>query len=731
MLRDPEDDGAAGQGGDGRVCYRLLPEGTIQNYDGALVPLAPDIHGLDLNRNYPMEWRPEGDQHGAGPYPTSEPEIAAEVAAITERRNITVFVAYHTYGGLYLRPYSAHADDTMPTADLRAYTKIGRKATELTGYPALSVFHDFLYHPKVVETGASDDWAYDHLGVFAWTVEIWSPMRQAGITDYKPIDWFREHPVADDLAILRWNDEVLGDEGFVDWCRFEHPQLGPVELGGFPLIQPWSNPPFSKLEAEIAPHAEMMIHHLLISPLLHLRSAEALAVGPGVWKVRVVVENAGWLPTNVTEKAVERKAVRPLEAEIALPDGAELVSGDQRVELGQLTGRAAKTTPMDALSGTFDPTKDRAKAEWIVRIPVSSPVTAAPSVTVTIRHDRAGTIHTDIALGCSSPLRADLAPDGCLGSGEQGFGDEGDDAGGTQGSQVSQTAPEVLLGDHQVDGHQIIAGGQREHGRRGQAGEHLAQVVDPVAGDVQHHVAVPAGVEHGFEAQHQVVEQRPRLTIGRAINPGPASCGEVGRGPAHELGLAGGDHLQGPQPVGDEAGTGLAQVDDGVGQPGRAHPFERAAHGHDRDGDAQPGEVRLGVDWEMGGDDAAPEIVDGVPSVIGSRRHHEIGAGEAQREAGAIAEAVLAHDVGGEEGGIERAGGERSCGVAWPHLDALQPVEVGPSAGAVEHRGRVAGRLEQGQAVVAQAALRRDGDTGSRAHLARWETFTSCDLRAR
>jgi murein tripeptide amidase MpaA len=396
VLRDPEDDGVGTPGGDGRVSYRLLPEGTIQNYDGALIPLAPDLHGLDLNRNYPMEWRPEGDQSGAGPYPTSEPEIAAEVAAITERRNITAFVAYHTYGGLYLRPYSAHADDTMPTADLRAYTKIGRTATELTGYPALSVFHDFLYHPKQVETGASDDWAYDHLGMFAWTVEIWSPMRQAGITEYKPIEWFREHPVADDLAIMRWNDEALGAEGFVDWYPFEHPQLGPVELGGFPLIQPWSNPPFSKLEAEIAPHAEMMIHHLLISPLLRLRSAEAVALGPGVWKVRVVIENAGWLPTNVTEKAVERKAVRPVEAEIALPDGVELVSGDQRVELGQLAGRVAKTTPMDALSGTVDPTKDRAKAEWIVRCPGEGPPVA---VNVTIRHDRAGLVRTTLLLG--------------------------------------------------------------------------------------------------------------------------------------------------------------------------------------------------------------------------------------------------------------------------------------------------------------------------------------------
>ena len=35
-----------------------------------------------------------------------------------------------------------------------------------------------------------------------------------------------------EVAALKWNDEVLGGEGFVDWRPCEHPQLGPVEIGG-------------------------------------------------------------------------------------------------------------------------------------------------------------------------------------------------------------------------------------------------------------------------------------------------------------------------------------------------------------------------------------------------------------------------------------------------------------------------------------------------------------------
>jgi hypothetical protein len=129
--------------------------------------------GLDLNRNYPANWRQEHEQQGAGPYPASEPEVGAAVAFISAHRNIVGGVAFHTYSGVLLRPYSHKADDTLPPEDLWTYQKIGERGTALTGYPNISVFHDFRYHPKEVITGAFDDWMYDHLGVFAWTVEIW------------------------------------------------------------------------------------------------------------------------------------------------------------------------------------------------------------------------------------------------------------------------------------------------------------------------------------------------------------------------------------------------------------------------------------------------------------------------------------------------------------------------------------------------------------------------------
>ncbi|HUR18599.1 MAG TPA: M14 family metallopeptidase [Acidimicrobiales bacterium] len=376
--------------------WRLLPEGTIRNYDGVLVPLAPRVEGLDLNRQFPAGWRTEGEQAGAGPYPGSEPEIAALLKAVAARPNLCAYIAYHTYGGVHLRPYSDRDDDQLPTSDLRTYVEIGKQATAITGYRVVSVYHGFRYEPKEVITGASDDWAYDHLGVYGWTTEFWSPITAAGIVDHKFIEWYDDHPLEDDLALLRWSDETVGrNVGYVDWYPFEHPQLGPVELGGWHFFRVWSNPPSALIEAEVAPHSEFAVRHLLLSPRLELREASASLIGPpgagsetSTWRVRVVVDNTGWMSTNVTERAQERKVVRPLEAEISLPDGATLASGTSRLNMGQLSGRALKRSSILA----SDPTGDRAKAEWVVA------ATAGAVVTVEIRHQRAGVVRVEVEL---------------------------------------------------------------------------------------------------------------------------------------------------------------------------------------------------------------------------------------------------------------------------------------------------------------------------------------------
>jgi murein tripeptide amidase MpaA len=383
IRRDPVETG-------GRY-FRVLPEGSVEGWDGWTLRLKKPKQGLDLNRNFPASWRQEFEQLGAGPFPTSEPEVRAVAEFVTGHANITGGTTFHTWSGVLLRPFEHQPDEEMHAEDLWFYRLAGRKGEELTGYPAISVYHEFRYHPKAV-IGGTFDWLYEHLRMYTWVVEIWSPMREAGIDKYPYIDWFRDHPPEDDLKLYAWSRDTLGGLAHIAWKPFDHPQLGPVEIGGWNRFHAFSNPPPALLERELARFPRWLVWQALTSPRMELVAAEAEAVGADTWRVRLVVQNTGWLPSYVSKRALERKVVGGVVAEIVLPAGGELVSGKRREELGQLEGKAYKHTGV-----SFWPdqhvTDDRLKVEWIVR------ARADGRVDLVARHDRAGTVRAGVTLG--------------------------------------------------------------------------------------------------------------------------------------------------------------------------------------------------------------------------------------------------------------------------------------------------------------------------------------------
>jgi murein tripeptide amidase MpaA len=371
--------------------YRLLPEGSMDHYDGFTLKIKKHKQQLDLNRNYPSHWRQEFEQVGAGPYPTSEPEVRAQVAFLTAHLNVCGGTSFHTWSGVLLRPFDHSPDTDMPAEDLWTYQKIGQKGTEYTGYPAISVYHEFRYHPKQV-IGGTSDWLYDHLGAFAWVVEIWSPMREAGIEKYPYIDWFRDHSIDDDLKLFRWSEEKAGGAAHVDWKPFTHPRLGEVEIGGWNRLHAFSNPPPQFLEREVARFPQWILWQALVSPRLELVAAQAESLGNDHWRVRLVVQNSGWLPTYVSKRSLERKVVRGVMVDITVPEGVELLSGKARDDAGQLEGKAYKHTGI-SFWPDYHVTDDRAKMEWVVR------GRAGERISLCARHERAGAVRAEIRLG--------------------------------------------------------------------------------------------------------------------------------------------------------------------------------------------------------------------------------------------------------------------------------------------------------------------------------------------
>jgi len=114
-------------------------------------------------------------------------------------------------------------------------------------------------------------------------------------------------------------------------------------------------------------------------------------LGKQQWRVQMAVGNAGYLPSYITKRALERKTARPCTFEIELPEGAVLRMGKPRMEGPQLEGHAP-TNSLQAFLPTKTITGDRAMNEWIVEAP------AGAVLKLTAHAARAGTVRTSITL---------------------------------------------------------------------------------------------------------------------------------------------------------------------------------------------------------------------------------------------------------------------------------------------------------------------------------------------
>ena len=376
--------------------YRLYREGEVTEYDGVMITHTIPREGLDLNRNFPADWAPEGRQVGAGPAPFSEPETRALGDFITTHNNIVCAISGHTFSGILLRSSSNAPDDDIPVNDLRAYKSMGRKGSDITGYPAVSIYHDFRYHPKQNIAGGFD-WVYEHLGIYFWTVEYWAPHRTAGVdmSKVKYSDWLFDHEVGDDLTVFRFFDRECPGTAHVDWYEFDHPQLGQLEIGGWDIMNSFHNPPLHMLEKEVAPFPEWFVYQALMTAKLELVEASVTKLGDDTFLIRLVVENSGYLSTAGSDKAIENKTARQIVAEIDVPDSATLLRGKTREEIGHLDGRVGMMASPVFLGTGFDATdgKDsRACIEWLIE---GAPGT---SIDLTAWQARSGKVNASVVL---------------------------------------------------------------------------------------------------------------------------------------------------------------------------------------------------------------------------------------------------------------------------------------------------------------------------------------------
>lgn len=349
-------------GEEGGEYYRVYPEGRVRNFDGVNVPIEMPFDG-NMNRNFPTHWSPQ--EYGAGEHPLSEPEAHAMARLILDHPNICGMCAYHTHGGIIMRPSMTKPDSAMGARDIALFKEIGKVGTEITGYPTVSIYEDFTPDKTKIRRGGLMDWTYEEMGIISFGTELWDLEREAGV---QKVGYMNLYPRTEEIQIkvFGWVLEHVGETGFRDWKPFDHPQLGPLEIGGMVNIWSYRNPPGKLLEDICRKNVLFNLRHAACAPRVRVDSVSVEPLGADLFKVRAVVGNHGYLPTNLSDVALANKVAKPVRVAISV-DGGEVVMNPAEADLGHLAGRNERQYPWSPWGQQWSATTR--PVEWLVRLP--------------------------------------------------------------------------------------------------------------------------------------------------------------------------------------------------------------------------------------------------------------------------------------------------------------------------------------------------------------------------
>lgn len=381
VLRKPDESGG--------TYYRMYPEGEIRGDTAGFE--VPKIKDVNLNRNYPVNWLPESLQYGACEFPLSEPETRAVAYFIHNHPNIGGVISYHTNAGAIMRPFSGKSDDNFEGADLSLYNTLGAMGKEDLGYDVMSTYGGFTPDKSRVRGGTLSDLTFENMGIPSFMLELWNVYDAAG-TERPKAFHFAAKDEEKDLAILKWADKELGPKAYVNWIPVDHPQLGPVEVGGWNWIYVERNPPESYLCKQSQAAASFTIKLAKTLPKLAVREVNVTKLEGSIYKIDAVIRNTGYLPTYLTSQALAVSADSPVKVELEAGEGSFYVECcTDRENIGHLEGRFGRDAEWSRDRAMWKPVEHR--IQWIVRA-------EGEHVTMQLKafSDRCGTVRQEISL---------------------------------------------------------------------------------------------------------------------------------------------------------------------------------------------------------------------------------------------------------------------------------------------------------------------------------------------
>ena len=350
-----------------RGTWKLLPEGLDGDGDEEVAE-DPERDAV-VNRNFPRHWK-EHDP-ASGLYPTHEPVAEGMVNFLLEAKDIALVVTYGEQGNLVEKPEKQGDDGPSRRGDVKTgvyesdlplYEELGERYREATENETKGLGE---------QHGSLQGFLYHHRGLLCLDVDPWSmpldaepPEEQAEETDdesgaaeetnsEEPDEEELPDP-SDDARRLVWVDRNAAD-AYLPWPPFDHPQLGPVEIGGW---RPYARvePPASELDGLAESHFAFLLQLGALLPRLEWTEATGAALGGGLVEVRATLENAALLPQQ-TRAGIRSRTVRPARVRLVLPEGAELLGGEPQILVRNLAGTGGRRELRWLVGGVDDPTR--------------------------------------------------------------------------------------------------------------------------------------------------------------------------------------------------------------------------------------------------------------------------------------------------------------------------------------------------------------------------------------
>ncbi len=260
-------------------------------------------------------------------------------------------------------PPQPPAQDPQPRKtdekDLPLFKKVSQEYKKITGIESAAT-------EKPV--GSILEWGYFQYGVPTFSANLWSVRKESGgkadSLQQKTSPQNQQLPVPQeamafsirqgsgergpsragnkqqsattDQQWLNWIDKQNQGRGFVNWTKFQHPQLGEIEIGGF---QPYLriNPPADQIKRLIESHAKFALYLAEQFAEIELTKPEFEKLGNNLFRVKVKVINNGKFP-YATAMGQQSRNVNPIMVQLKFSDdkAMKLFGGSKRYELPTL-----------------------------------------------------------------------------------------------------------------------------------------------------------------------------------------------------------------------------------------------------------------------------------------------------------------------------------------------------------------------------------------------------------